>query len=123
MVSNRINKLNIINPKQKIGSKNYYPYYAGFSPEFASSIIESSQLSKEHQIADPWNGSGTTTMIGSYLGYKSFGFDLNPVMIIAAKANMLSYKEYSSLWPLTLDITAKANAETTEIGVTDDPLC
>jgi DNA modification methylase len=39
---------------------------------------------------DPWNGSGTTTKVSGDMGFSAIGFDINPVMVIVAKAKLLS---------------------------------
>lgn len=101
----------IKNPKRtriNIGKESWYPYYAGFSGDFVSSLIKSLSLSKDTRILDPWNGSGTTTTLAYQLGFESSGCDLNPVMVIAAKAKVLNVAELPSLIPLANDIVAKA---------------
>lgn len=40
-------------------------------------------------VADPWNGSGTTTSVAHRLGFRAHGFDINPVMVLVAKARLL----------------------------------
>jgi len=59
-------------------------------------------------VLDPWNGSGTTTSAAAFIGLNSCGYDLNPVMIIVAKARCLDPAEYPSLKPLAVDIGRKA---------------
>jgi len=39
---------------------------------------------------DPWNGSGTTTQVARDMGFSAIGFDINPVMVIVAKAMILN---------------------------------
>lgn len=99
----------IVNPKRnKTADWNIYPYYAGFSGEFASTLINSANLKKDSLVLDPWNGSGTTVLAGSHLGFNTVGYDLNPVMVLISKANLLSYSEFSSLAPIGNDIINKA---------------
>ncbi len=85
-----LKNLTIENPKRnnlaRKGSASWYQYYAGFSPRFAKTLLESAKLNSNAVVIDNWNGSGTTTEAASVLGYKTFGFDLNPVMIVVAKA-------------------------------------
>lgn len=88
---------------------SWYPYYAGFSPNFAQSLLTSAKLKKGAFVLDPWNGGGTTTASASILGIESVGSDLNPVMIIAARAYLLSRHSKSSLLPLAVDISRKAS--------------
>jgi len=116
----------IQNPKRdnesRSGSASWYPYYAGFSPAFARKAIESAGLCPESHIGDPWNGSGTTTTIAAELGFSAYGFDLNPVMVIAAKARALSLRETPSLWPIAVDILKKAENLFHITSIVDDPL-
>jgi len=60
---------------------------------------------------DGWNGSGTTTSVASALGHLTRGFDLNPVMVVVAKARLVSKREHSSLDPLAAEIIKKASAD------------
>ena len=82
--------LTIVNPKRqpdsKIANGGVYPFYPGFSDNFAHSLIQTSGIDKNASVMDPWNGSGTTTTAAAKLGIGSQGFDLNPVMVIVAKA-------------------------------------
>ncbi|WP_167330545.1 DNA methyltransferase [Variovorax paradoxus] len=88
--------------KRRIGSQwdDCFPYYAGFPESFASRIIETASLSsKKAVIFDPWNGSGTTTYAAAKLGYNSHGMDLNPVMVLVARARALYPTEAGSIEP------------------------
>jgi len=105
-------KLVITNPKRgaaaQAGRDQWFPYYAGFSSEFAGQVIASSSLVKGSALMDPWNGSGTTTSSAVLNGYKAIGFDLNPVMAVVAKARLLPQCELASIAPLLSDILKKA---------------
>ncbi len=105
-------KLVITNPKRgpaaQVGRDQWFPYYAGFSSEFARQLIASSSLAKGSALMDPWNGSGTTTSSAVLNGYKAIGFDLNPVMAVVAKARLLPQCEVASIAPLLADILRKA---------------
>lgn len=117
-------RLSIENPKRENGEQsgraNWFPYYAGFSANFAGSLLKSLQPTSDTLLIDPWNGSGTTTEAAARLGLYAKGYDLNPVMILAAKARLLSVREKPSLWPLAVQIveTAKENI----VSVDNDPL-
>jgi DNA modification methylase len=56
----------------------WYYYKEGFSPNLVRNAIEQTGLSKDDLIIDPFNGSGTTTLTSSLLGYKSIGIEVNP---------------------------------------------
>jgi DNA modification methylase len=118
--------LDIQNPKQsrldKNGSATWFPYYAGFSSEFARRVLSTAQLPAAAKVLDPWNGAGTTTANAQRLGYSSIGLDLNPVMVIASKARILSPREKNSLAPLAAELVAKASSSTLEAD-RQDPLC
>ena len=66
------------------------------------------------------NGAGTTTTIGTSLGKSCAGLDLNPVMVVVAKAHLLVAAEKPSLGPLAHDILSKARETVTMPD--DDPL-
>lgn len=91
------------NPARIAGKKaeEIYPYYAGFSSRFAEDALEwATDGNEDRLVLDPWNGSGTTTRIASQLGLTSIGFDLNPVMVLVAKAEALDPAEAPVLLPL-----------------------
>ncbi len=102
----------IENPKQsknsRTGRASWFPYYAGFSEKFARAIIASACLSERSVILDPWNGSGTTTFVALERGHRAIGIDINPAMVVAAKARCMNPRDASSLVPLANDIVAKA---------------
>src|SRR5262249_22846288 len=117
----------IRNPKRNrnagLGRVSWCPYYAGFSPYFAQSLLASSGLNQTACIGDPWNGSGTTTTSAAMLGHRAYGYDLNPVMVIVAKARLLSQQETHLIWPITTNILQESKDDgATEIAE-DDPLC
>lgn len=64
---------------------------------FAEQLLLTLPLKDNSVIFDPWNGSGTTTRVAYELGYNAIGIDLNPSMVVAAKAAMLSVLETPSL--------------------------
>lgn len=99
------------NPARIAGKKaeEIYPYYAGFSRVFAEDALQwATRGQKESLVLDPWNGSGTTTRVASQLGLNSIGFDLNPVMVLVAKAEVLDPAEVPVLQPLAKRIVKGA---------------
>jgi len=56
----------------------WYYYKEGFSPNLVEKVIEQAGVTKNDLIIDPFNGSGTTTLTASLLGYKSVGIEVNP---------------------------------------------
>ena len=102
------------------GRAGWYPYYAGFSASFAEKVLDRFAEGRHKTVLDPWNGSGTTTAVTASRGLDGFGFDLNPVMLIVARARLLNKRERSSLMPLarlltTLPVDAPSSTD-------DDPL-
>jgi DNA modification methylase len=96
------------NSRHQTGWEGFFPYYAGFPESFADAILSSARLSGKSLVLDPWNGSGTTTYIASSLGIPSIGFDLNPAMIVVAKARILPPSEADSIEPLGREILKSA---------------
>lgn len=103
------------------GWSGFFPYYAGFSERFATDLLASIDLSPTARIIDPWNGSGTTTYAASALGYESVGCDINPVMVIIARARLLPFSEADSLLPIADEILRSAK-RSRAIGNENDPL-
>lgn len=110
--SGAFQELTITNPKRDpknvSGRAAWYPYYAGFSPMFARSFFESLGLNPGSKVLDPWNGSGTTIEAAANAGHDAQGFDINPVMIVIARARMLSDSSRQSLDPLSAAISQRA---------------
>jgi DNA modification methylase len=72
------------------GRASWYSYYAGFSPQFVRDALSTMKLAPGSRVIDPWNGSGTTTEIAEESGFIGLGYDINPVMVLVAKARLLS---------------------------------
>jgi tRNA G10 N-methylase Trm11 len=118
-------ELKIINPKRHadpaaVKEGRLFPYYAGFSSAFAESLLRSAELDPGATVIDPWNGAGTTTQAASRQGIASIGVDLNPVMVLVAKASLLSPNDASSLVPLAHAITESVPSQSR--GISPDPL-
>jgi DNA modification methylase len=86
----------------------WYRFYPGFSERFVRDALESASLGDGEWVLDPWNGSGTTTATAAALGLNVHGYDLNPVMVLVAKARCLDVAEYSSLRPLATELLRQA---------------
>lgn len=115
----------ITNPKRHLDSseaesRRLFPYYAGFSAAFVESTLASIRLSKDAVILDPWNGSGTTTFTAFKHGFSATGSDLNPVMILVAKAGFVSKLDIDSLVPLAHSIVDAMNSSPSPIN--NEPL-
>ncbi len=117
--------LKISSPKRtaqaQSGWDGFFPYYAGYPESFARALIASSALDRGATVLDPWNGSGTTTFSAARLGMTAHGFDLNPVMVIIARARLLPASEADSLTPLARD-TLKGLRADPRLLAEDDPL-
>ncbi|MRJ21330.1 DNA methylase [Pseudomonas haemolytica] len=110
--------LNIINPKQSTDlskSSKAFSYYAGYSKLFAESLIGQFSLNPESIILDPWNGGGTTTSASHKLGYNSVGFDLNPVMVLVAKASLVSRMDSKKLLSILHELLNTLPSVTVEV--------
>ena len=109
-----LNNLEITSPKRTreapMGWNAFFPYYAGYPTSFASNILRSASLNRGSRLLDPWNGSGTSTYIAARSGHDSVGIDLNPVMVVVARARLLNFSEADSLGPLTKEIIKKARS-------------
>ncbi|MCQ8190623.1 hypothetical protein [Streptomyces rugosispiralis] len=79
----------VLSPKrpavETAGLADAFPYYAGFSFDWATSCISNTQLKGVLTVLDPWNGSGTTTLAANTLGHSVVGLDRNPVASVVAQ--------------------------------------
>ncbi|MEN2387957.1 DNA methyltransferase [Comamonas sp. A7-5] len=73
-------------------AKESYPYYAGYAEAFARDAIQRLSIAGA-TVLDPWNGAGTTTYAAATMERRAFGFDLNPVMVVVAKAKCASMED------------------------------
>ncbi|MBA4130701.1 MAG: hypothetical protein C0519_04675 [Hyphomicrobium sp.] len=115
-------KLQITSPKRsrpRTGWEGFFPYYAGYPETFAKALLQSARLRKGATVLDPWNGSGTTTFAAAQLGVAAIGYDINPVMVVIARARMLALSEADSLEPLGQAIVARAKKAAKQAPPTD----
>jgi len=98
----------------------WYPYYAGYSEEFARGIIKAAEsVADPMRILDPWNGSGTTTRAGHSLGHYVTGFDINPVTLVIASAKLANPDDAKHVHGLALRFS---NDATRVKSARSDPL-
>lgn len=109
------------NSKEEPGWHGLFPYYAGYPHSFADNLIESASLEPGAKILDPWNGSGTTTYSAADRGYCAEGWDVNPVMVIIARARLLPASEVDTLGPLARDTVKGVRADPRRL-LDKDPL-
>ena len=120
------------NPKrrtsQELRDKCWFNYYAGYAPEFVQNTLNRFDLSPDAVVLDPWNGSGTTATVARRSGFQVYGYDLNPIMAIVAKARLLDIDSVSeSLESLCNNILQQAKktyrSSLKSSHVPEDPLC
>jgi hypothetical protein len=122
----RFDRVVISNPKRYVDRSSaqdarIFPYYAGYSTAFTEQLLLSLDLREDTTIFDPWNGSGTTTQTAYRAGMPCIGTDLNPVMVVVAKAGLLSALDVDSLLPLAQTIVEQAANRQVEV-LAEDPL-
>lgn len=108
-------------PSPKLGTGDrvdtWYRYYAGYSSQFVEYAL-SNAAPRARNVLDPWNGTGTTTVVAAGRSTASFGFDINPAAVVVARARLLDDSVDESLEALTNNITSRAHPE----RLKDDPL-
>lgn len=109
-------------PKQPPGERkrDWYPYYAGFTEDFAHRVLES-YLRESGSILDPWSGSGTTAAASVTQGIAATGVDLNPALTVMARARVTQRSEAESMGGLGREILDLAPA-THPCDIPNDPL-
>lgn len=109
-----------LNPK--IGATNdpvdsWYRYYAGYSASFVEQALGGLPTAPEI-VLDPWNGTGTTTVVAANKNLGAVGFDVNPALVVVARARLLGAGVWASIGPLGEDVINHA----VPVEVNDDPL-
>lgn len=98
----------IRSPKRKLvaGSRaNWFPYYAGFSVGFVEDIVSHLDLADSATLLDPWLGAGTTSEVATAKGYRIKGYDLNPAMLLVARARTIPTSVADQIPALTKTIS------------------
>lgn len=106
-------------PRGIAGRHSWYPFYPGFSNEFASWVLNVLAAEPGSLVLDPWNGSGTTTALAAQRGLPAFGVDLNPAMVVIAKAKLLDPLDVDSIRPLSRQIL-KLAADRKNFNIQED---
>jgi DNA modification methylase len=104
---------------------DWFNYYAGFSAEFVEDAIEALNLDQRSILLDPWLGGGTTGEIATATGVQFRGYDLNPSVLLVAKARTYRNEKGEKLSDLVRDVAStykrkiQARRKTTIQRVTD----
>jgi DNA modification methylase len=106
--------------KPEAGRGGWYSYYAGYPSVFVRDVLTSLALQPQSVVLDPWLGSGTTTQIAHEFGLQAHGYDVNPAMVIVAKARLLGPEVSPSEVSLCRQIVE--HARDIEVSADDDPL-
>jgi hypothetical protein len=109
-----------VNPK--VGAScdpvdSWYRYYAGYSAGFVGQALRQA-AAVGGLVLDPWNGTGTTTVVAASKKLPAVGFDVNPALVVVARARLLGVGVWASIDPLGDDVVAHA----TWVEQVDDPL-
>ncbi len=112
--------MDFVSPKVSPGADpvdEWYRYYAGYSAAFVEHAL--AQAAPDASVVlDPWNGTGTTTVVAASRQVGAFGFDINPAMVVVARARLLGAGVWASIKALGDDVVDHA-APADEAG---DPL-
>lgn len=73
---------------KELARHRWYFYKEGFSPNLVEKAIELAEVDKTDLIIDPFNGSGTTTLTSSLLGFNSVGIEVNPFTAFLSEAKV-----------------------------------
>lgn len=111
----------LVNFKQnkEIPKHGWFIYKQGYSENLVKELIQREKPSKKHYVLDPFSGVGTTNLVAQSLGYKSIGFDINPVATFAAsvKTSHFSNSEIAEIRRYIIDFTPHKSS-----AIPDSPL-
>ncbi len=92
-----------------------YPYYAGYSAEFARWAIDKLGGKQDQSLLDPWNGTGTSTLEAAKKGLRATGIDLNPVLSFVAKAGTADSEDRQLVLEWIADFASDTNDDDTDV--------
>jgi SAM-dependent methyltransferase len=99
--------------RERNGVHAWHPYYAGYAEQFVEDVLLLLAQAGD-TVLDPWNGSGTTTLVAQRMGYEAIGLEINPVMALHARAkNLHLVSDAENLRRQAEDIVDRAS------GITD----
>lgn len=112
-----VGRFHVRTPKRRATSaskaEESYPYYAGYAESFARDALQ--RLSEPGVVVfDPWNGAGTTTHAAATMNRPACGTDLNPVMVIVAKAKCASPADIAAAREQFANVSRPNRGESTE---------
>lgn len=67
-----------------------HEYKGKFNPQIVHTLLNIMEATSNSIILDPFCGSGTTLLESSLLGYKSVGYDINPLAVFIANTKQKS---------------------------------
>lgn len=76
---------------KEIARHNWFTYKQGYSEKLVKELLTREKPSRLSYVLDPFSGVGTTNVVAQMLGYKSIGFDINPVATFAAKVKTTNF--------------------------------
>ena len=102
--------------RERAGIHAWHPYYAGYAEQFVADTL--SVLAKPGDLVlDPWNGSGTTTLVAQRCGLCSIGVELNAAMALYGQAKNLQFPQVSD----AILIEAEDLIEAARLRVSKEP--
>lgn len=89
----RFSELVNFKTNKNVPRHRWFDYKQGYSAKLVESVLEKEAPSKNCYVLDPFTGVGTTNVVAQALGYKSIGFDINPVATFAANVKTAYYSD------------------------------
>lgn len=71
---------------ERSGIYSWHSYYAGFSEAVVEDLLDHFLVRDNQTVLDPWLGSGTSAVVCQKRGIPFIGREINPVMVLFAKA-------------------------------------
>lgn len=81
-------KKNSIAPKH-----SWFEYKQGYANELVRKLIIHEKPLNNLHVLDPFCGVGTTNLVAQELGYKSVGYDVNPIATLAARTKTAIFND------------------------------
>ena len=123
----RTSATGVSSPKRKVNRRSkrslLYDFYAGYSESFAIDALNGIVADDPGvMVFDPWNGSGTTTWAAAKLRCRVVGIDVNPAMVVVAKARLAERRALRKLMEMSQLLSPSELSGTAPGWLPHDPL-
>ena len=88
----------------------WFAYPAGYSHKLVESVFDRYDIGVGGLVADPFLGTGTTSIVAKFRGVNSVGFEPHPYVCLVARTKLMSDLDPADLWSAMYSVLDRADA-------------